>query len=100
MLMLAAHEHLHHTDTHDHEDAIQTAIHGHAHESSPDHEHEFTAPLSASRVSAASQLAALSIGNDVPADHRQDESHRLAVPAATSPGCGPPPYLMNCVLLT
>jgi hypothetical protein len=100
VLMVAAHEHLHHAETHDHGRAIETAIHGHAHDSTPDHEHEFTAPLGASRTSTATQLPNLCSEYNAASDHARGESHRRLAPAALSREHGPPPYLMHCVLLT
>lgn len=100
VLLVAFHEQLHHTEVHGHEDAIQAAMHGHAHESSPDHDHELTAPLTASRVTSAFQMLELTVETAAAADHQQDASRRLTAHPLMSAEYGPPPYLMNCVLLT
>ncbi len=100
VLALALHEHGHHGEAHDHHDAIQAVLHGHAHESLPDHDHEFTAPLSASKTISSGHSHAIA-----------SQAYDLAECVVSSPGAvatclstprkhGPPSYLMNCVLLT
>lgn len=100
VLAVAIHEQLHHAHDHGHEEVFQAAIHGHAHESSPDHDHELTAPLTASRVTSAFQMLELAVEAATAADHKQDASRRLTTNPLMSAEYGPPPYLMNCVLLT
>jgi hypothetical protein len=100
VLLVAAHEHLHHDEKHGHEKVFQAAIHGHAHESSPDHEHELSAPLTASRVTPAFQMLELAGETAAAGDHRRDEPRHLTTHSMMSAECGPRPYLANCVLLT
>jgi hypothetical protein len=75
-------------------------LHGHAHEGLPDHDHELTAPLSASRVSSAPQLQTMALQTS-PLDVSAACSLRAG---STSQSWmrdhGPPVFLMHCVLLT
>ena len=100
VLAIALHEHVHHAEPHDHHDALEAALHGHAHEGWPVHDHELSAPLNASRSSAAphpqfmAPRAPLLQGSEV---------SPLRAVAASLSGTrihGPPAYLMHCVLLT
>jgi hypothetical protein len=100
VLAVALHEHVHHGHHHDHQGVLQTAIHGHAHEGIPDHDHELSAPLSASRFSAVEHSAALASQISVLADHQREESRTTAASMTRSREHGPPKYLMNCVFLT
>ena len=100
VLAVAVHESLHHADPHDHHEAVRVAFHGHAHDGTPDHDHDVTAPPGASqRPSAAGPLDASPGGNEVTVPERQK-----AQPEDSSSGAGsrygPPPYLLHCVLLT
>jgi len=100
VLGIALHEHVHHTEPHDHYDALQAALHGHAHEGSPDHDHELSAPLNASRSSAAPHPQIMASRAPL---LQGSETSRLRVVAASLSGTrihGPPSYLMHCVLLT
>ena len=100
VLGIALHEHIHHAEPHDHHDALQAALHGHAHEGSPDHDHELSAPLNASRSSAAPHLPV--IASRAPLLQGSEASPLRAVAASLSGtrDLGPPSYLMHCVLLT
>lgn len=100
VLAVAVHEQLHHAHDHCHEEVFQAAVHGHAHESSPDHDHEFTASLTVSRVTSTLQMLEYVVETAAAADHQSDASRRLMANSVTSAEYGPPPYLMNCVLLT
>jgi len=100
VLAVALHEHHHHAEMHDHHDAIEVVLHGHAHEGSPDHDHQLTAPLSVSRStwyghshvmdSHAGDLEDAEIGPGGSCFKGPSEPRDL----------GPPAYLMHCVLLT
>jgi len=100
VLAVALHEHFHHAHYHDHHGILQAAIHGHTHEGTPDHGHELTVPLSASRVSAVEHSFGLASQFCVLADQQRDEARTTAASISRSRGHGPPKYLMNCVLLT
>jgi len=98
VLALALHEHGHPVENH--YDAIQTALHGHAHEDSPDHDHELTAPLSASRtLRSVHSHAMVSQPNDL-VDAAVSSVGTMANSMSEPRDFGPPPYLLHCVLLT
>lgn len=100
VLALTLHEHGHHVEAHDHHDAIQTVLHGHAHEGSPDHDHVLTAPLMASRMFSSVHLHAMvSQPNDL-VDAAVNSVGALAKSLSDPRDLGPPSYLMHCVLLT
>jgi len=102
VLALTLHEHGHHVEAHDHHDAIQTVLHGHAHESLPnhDHDHELTAPLMASRMfSSVHSHVIVSQPNDL-VDTAVSSVSALAKSLSDPRDLGPPSYLMHCVLLT
>lgn len=99
-LAVAFHEHSHHAETHDHHDALEVVLHGHAHEGSSDHDHELSAPLSASRSFG-------SVGPPIMVSQACDHSEDATRPKRGMTTClsgardlGPPRYLMHCVLLT
>ena len=48
VLATAAHELRHHSEAHDHGGALQIALHGHAHQGEPDHDHQCAAPVTGS----------------------------------------------------
>lgn len=100
VLAVALHESLHHADPHDHHEAVRVALHGHAHDGTPDHDHDLAAPPGASqRPSAAGPLGASPEDNEVTVSE-----HQKTQPEDSSSGAfpryGPPPYLLHCVLLT
>ena len=100
VLGIALHEHVHHAEPHDHHDALEAALHGHAHESLPDHDHELSAPLNASRSSAAPHPQVMASRAPF---LQGSEASRLRAVAASLSGTrnhGPPSYLMHCVFLT
>jgi len=100
VLGIALHEHFHHAELHDHHGALQAALHGHAHEGSPVHDHELRVPLSASRSSAAPHPQVVTSRTPL---LQGFEASRLRAVAASLSGArnhGPPSYLMHCVLLT
>lgn len=100
VLAVSLHEHVYHAEPHDHHDVIRTALHGHDHENSPDHDHELTTLVGFSRNSAAHQNQ--DTESQCPGTERcYESSFRLS--GATEPcvrDVGPPPYVMHCVLLT
>ncbi len=100
VLALALHEHGHHVEDHGHYDALQIALHGHAHESSPDHDHEVTSPLSASRAWWSGHIDAL-----ISQFHSSPDSGIASAGTSTlqqveGRDIRPPSYLLHCVLLT
>jgi len=100
VLAIALHEHHHHTENHDHLDAIEVVLHGHDHGGSPDHDHQLTAPLSASRsMWAGSSHAAVSLADDL-VDTGTCVDGPLSKSLSEPRDLGPPAYLMHCVLLT
>jgi len=103
VLALAVHQHSSHSEAHDLLEELQATFHGHAHESTPDHDHEFTAALSASRASRTSE-AELSPGLTSHGRMLTTTESEVIQGAASSlwksQDHGPPSYLMNCVLLT
>ena len=100
VLALTVHQHSNHSEAHDHLEDLQAAFHGHAHESTPDHDHEFTAALSASRASAAEYSPGLTSHGRILTTTEPDVIQDAASSLWRIQGNGPPPYLMNCVLLT
>ena len=78
-LALTLHEHGHHVEDHDHHDAIQTVLHGHAHESLPDHDHELTAPLMASRMFSSARRMLI---NSLRAEHPDWDEQQINREAA------------------
>ncbi|MEN8164792.1 MAG: hypothetical protein ABFS37_11740 [Acidobacteriota bacterium] len=100
VLAVVLHQHSHHSGAHGHHDALEAAVHGHAHEGRPDHDHEFTAPLSASRASSAAQLHLMaSQGFSLP-DRETKTVRAAAIALSRLRVHGPPPYLKNCAFLT
>ena len=100
VLAVALHEHHHHTENHDHHAAIEVVLHGHAHDGPSDHDHQLTAPLSASRsVWAGSSHAAVSIAGDL-VDTGTCVGGSLFKSLSEPRDLGPPAYLMHCVFLT
>jgi len=100
VLALTLHEHSHHVEAHDHHDAIQTVLHGHSHEGTPDHDHELTAPPSVSRTFwSVHSHAVVSLPNDL-VDAEVSSVGAMADSLSESRDLGPPAYLMHCVLLT
>jgi len=99
ILAVALHELHHHGETHDHHDPIEVVLHGHAHEGSPDHDHELTAPLSVSRTfwSVHSHVMVSLLNEFV--DAEVGSVNAMANSLSEPWDLGPPAYLMNCVLL-
>jgi len=100
VLAVALHEHVHHGELHDHHEALLAALHGHAHEGSPDHDHDLSAPLSASRASAGPQLQAMAYHVPLSGGSEVRSVRAAAYAVSKSRDHGPPSYLMHCVLLT
>ncbi len=100
VLALVLHQHSHHSAFHGHHDALQAAVHGHSHEGSPDHDHEFTVPLGVSRVSSVAHLHVVaSEGFALPdCDTRPVRAAATALSRMLDQRV--PPYLENCVFLT
>lgn len=100
VLAVALHEHHHHAEMHDHHEAIEVVLHGHAHEGSPDHDHQLTAPLSVSRSTWYGHSHVM----DSHAGDFDDSEIGPAGSAFKGPperrDFAPPTYLMLCVLLT
>ena len=100
VLAVAYHEHHHHGETPIHQDAIEVVLHGHDHEGSPNHDHELTAPLSASRSSwSAHADSAVSRVNDQ-VDAEAQTARSSTVDHSEPRGLGPPAFLVPWVLLT
>lgn len=100
VLAVALHEHAHHAEDHHHDAAIRTALHGHTHESSPDHDHELTTLAGFSRGSAMHHFQ--DAATQRPGAEVCCES-LFRVGGAAEPSArdvGPPPYVMYCALLT
>lgn len=99
VLAVSAHEHLRHAEPHDHHAAVEVALHGHAHDGSPDHDHDLTGPVQASRDRSTVQLAEASLPRGVVVE---SELHRLQHEDGSSTLTrehGPPVHLLHCVLL-
>lgn len=99
VLAVTLHEQLHHAELHHHRADLHTALHGHAHDGMPDHDHTITAPPSAQRPSLpGGALAAALAACPSPA---VDPDMGLAADTLTRGGRrhGPPPYLMHAALL-
>lgn len=100
VLAVALHEHVDHAEPHDHDDVIQTVLHGHAHGTLPDHDHELTTLVGFSRYCAAPYFqgtASQSPGTE----HCCEPSLRVGgATESCAPDFGRPPYVMHCVLLT
>jgi hypothetical protein len=100
VLAVALHESLHHAEPHDHDAALQAALHGHAHEGTPDHDHEIAMAPSAPRpgpLGCGMLAAALA---QRPAQVWEVE--RTGLPGISTPRerhHGPPPYLALGALL-
>lgn len=100
VLAVAVHEHREHSDFHDHLQAFRTALHGHAHEGTAEHDHEPTAPSSASRAPVVVQPLELP---SFPCDADADRKCTLSCEDTSTPFFGdegPPPYLILGVFLT
>jgi hypothetical protein len=75
-------------------------LHCHDNEAFPHHDHELTAPLSASRSSWSGHLySAVSQANDL-VDAEATASHAAVSDPVEPRDLGPPVFLMHCVLLT
>jgi hypothetical protein len=99
-LVIAAHDHLHHAEVHDHHGDLEAALHGHGHEGVPDHDHELAAPPVASRIAAPGSVHASGSQTLPPTGDRREE---ILLTAASGERCsshGAPPFLMFCVLRT
>ena len=100
VLAVALHEHHHHTEMHDHHEAIEVVLHGHSHEGSPDHDHELTSLLSVSRTFwSVNSQALVSLPNDLDDAEIGPDGSSFNGPSEPR-DFGPPAYLMHCVLLT
>lgn len=100
VLAVAIHESSHHSDLHDHIQAFRTALHGHSHENTPEHDHEPTAQSVAGKTRVVVQPLSL----DCPTQAHV-EVPPIPVPCPEDPvGCAkehdPPPYLTLGVFLT
>jgi len=100
VLALVLHQHSHHFEVHDHHDALQAAVHGHSHEGSPDHDHEFTVPLSLSWVSSAVHLHVVGSEGFALPDNEPNPVRAAATAPPRMLDQRVPPYLENCVFLT
>jgi len=100
VLALVLHQHSHHAEAHDHRHGLQTAVHGHAHQGTPDHDHELSAPLSASRASSVVYSPGIASEGCILADGERELIRSAAVFLSMSREHRPPPYLMHCALLT
>jgi len=100
VLAVALDEHCHHSEDHDHHEALQAALHGHSHEGLPDHDHELTAPLSAAKtLSWVHPHAVASQAYELTA--RVTSVVEAVVPRPSiGHDHGPPSYLMHCAFLT
>ncbi len=101
VLAIAYHEHHHHrVVSHDHDDAFEFLLHCHDDGGTPHHDHELTAPLTASRISWSGHLhSTISQTSDL------DDAKSMTVRASVgepleSRDLGPPVFLIHCVLLT
>lgn len=101
VLVIAYHEHHHHhADTHNHDDVFELVLHCHDNGGSHHHDHELTAPLSASRTSWSGHLLSMvTQANDlVDAEIWSDLASTRGL---SEPGdYGPPAFILHCVLLT
>jgi hypothetical protein len=99
-LVVAAHEHFHHAEVHDHHEDLEAALHGHGHEGAPDHDHEVTVPPVASRIAAAGSPHAACLQPSSPSSDQREEISLAATSVESRSIHCPPPFLMFCVLLT
>ena len=100
VLAVVLHQHSHHSEAHGHHDALQALVHGHSHENSPDHNHELTATLSASRVSSIAHFDVVASEGDALSDSDTNAVQAAAITLSRARYQGPPPYLENCAFLT
>lgn len=100
VLLVALHEHSHHADQHDHHEAVQAAMHGHAHEDGPFHHHHLSATPGASRVSTVAQMSDAMISGRAILDLDNRRITRADLRFRSSARDGTPAFLMHCALLT
>jgi hypothetical protein len=99
-LAIAAHEHVHHTEGHDHHEDLEAALHGHAHEGVPDHDHDLTASPIAPRAAAPGSGYASGSQPLIPAPDQPGEGLLTSTSVGWCSSHGAPPFLMFCALLT
>ena len=100
VLAVAIHENTHHSEHHDHISAFRTALHGHSHQGTPEHDHEPVAPSAAGKTRVVVQPLSLACSTQGAA-----ECESIPVPCTDDEvGCAkehePPPYLILGVFLT
>lgn len=100
VLAVVIHDLVHHAAAHDHHEALLTAVHGHAHEGTPVHDHVVSAPLGPSRAADAGPSANLAADVATPFDDPRRDAMATPCSADRDIAQGPPMYLMHCVLLT
>ena len=101
VLAIAYHDFFHHpSETHDHDGTFELVLHCHDNEGTPHHDHELTAPLSASRTSWSGQVnSVVSQVNDL-VDSEAGACREVVKGSTDSNDHGPPAFLLHCVLLT
>jgi hypothetical protein len=101
VLAIALHEHHHHpAETHDHDDAFELVLHCHDGAASPHHDHELTAPLSASRTWWSGHLHSIVTQTGDLIDAEATTVRTSVGTSLESRDLGPPAFLLHCVLLT
>ena len=100
VLAMSLHEHSHHATHHDHQHAIRVVLHGHTHESPPDHDHELSSLVGTSRNSATHQVQVPASRSPHVGRHTESSRRRGTTNDLSARDTGPPPYVMHCVLLT
>lgn len=101
VLAIAYHDYHHHSaETHNHEDTFELVLHCHDEGTAPHHDHELTAPMSASRTSWSGHLhSAISQESGI-VDVDATTGGASAGDYSESRDLGPPVFLLHCVLLT
>ena len=86
VLAVVIHDLVHHPAPHDHHEALLTAVHGHAHEGTPVHDHVVSAPLGPSRAADAGPSANLAADVATPFDDPRRDA--MATPCTARPELG------------
>lgn len=101
VLAIALHEHHHHpAETHNHDVSFELVLHCHDNAASPHHDHELTAPLSASRTSWSGHLLSAMSEANAHVNAETMTVHASVGDRSEPRDLGPPVFLMHCVLLT
>ena len=101
VLAVAYHDHHHHpAETHDHDDSFELVLHCHDEGTTPHHDHELTAQMSASRTSWSGHLHSTVCQANNLLDSEVGTRREAGMDSTESNDHGPPVFLLHCVLLT